>query len=385
MANNLKEKEEKIQELKVSLIVSANRRIAEKSAEFSNREKNILLNDFEYSTGKISLDSTPEGIGIGAHYHCNAKCVFCLGGKPALFTLKRYKEFFEPRLDSFISRARYVSFCGYGELLLMPGIETFLDYINVKIPNTLKIFTTNGLPLRKDIAGILIKTRSTVEISLHAENNHLHRMLTGMDAFEQIVSQIKELVRLRKSKNSPGISLIFILTTLNIENLPEFVRFAADLGVDEVFCNYMTIFSLAHLKLSCFFKQGITNTSFARAQEIARKRNIILKLPPKFGKNAHNAGQRCSDPWKLFYVENEGSVNPCCHAGTHFGYLDIADSMTMWNGTNYRQLRSALIEGPPHHWCRYCYKYRSENVNDIRSHITFRPGIREKVLRGYRL
>lgn len=386
MAINLKERQERIREVKENLIISANKRIAEKVSEFSNREKNLLLNDFEYSLGKIILESTPEGVGIGAHYHCNAKCAFCLGGKPKLFSLERYKEFFEPRLDSIISRARYVSFCGFGELLLMPGIEKFLDYINGKIPNTLKIFTTNGLPLNKDIANLLIKSKSVAEVSLHANNSQLHRVLTGMNSFEQIVSQIKELLRLRKNKESPTISLIFLATTLNIENLPEFVKFAANLGVDEIFCNYMTIFSLAHLKLSCFFKQEATNESFKRAEEVAKKKNILLKLPPRFGVDKNSSGRRiCSEPWKFFYVENEGSVNPCCYAGTHFGYLDRADFKTMWNGANYRHLRSSLVEGPPHSWCKYCYKYRSENVNDIRSHITFRPGVRDKVLRGYRL
>lgn len=386
MATNLKERQEKIREVKENLIISVNKRISEKVSEFSNREKNLLLNDFEYSLGKIILESTPEGVGIGAHYHCNAKCAFCLGGKYKLFSLERYKEFFEPRLDSIISKARYISFCGYGELLLMPGIEKFLDYINGKIPNTNKIFTTNGFPLSNDIAILLTKSKSVAEVSLHADNSQLHRLLTGMNMFEQIVSQIKEILRLRKNKDCPTISLIFLVTTLNIENLPEFVKFAGNLGVDEIFCNYMTIFSPAHLKLSCFFKQEITNASFARAEEIAKKKNILLKLPPRFGVNNHSyRRQICSDPWKFFYVENEGSVNPCCYAGTHFGYLDRADFKTMWNGANYRHLRSSLIEGPSHSWCKYCYKYRSENVNDIRSHISFRPGIREKVLRGFRL
>jgi len=386
MVTNTDEREERVRILKEEIVGSVHKRAAENVPALSVREKSLLFNDFEYNVGKIYLESTPEGVGIGAHYNCNAKCIFCLGGKPKLFSFERYKEFFEPRLDSAISKARYVSFCGYGELLLMPGIEEFLDYINGKIPNTLKIFTTNGLPLNNDVANLLTRSKSVAEVSLHADNSQLHRLLTGMNTFEQIVFQIKELLRLRKNKESPTISLIFLVTTLNIENLPEFVKFAANLGVDEIFCNYMTIFSSAHLKLSCFFKQEITNASFTRAEEIAKKKNILLKLPPRFGVNNHSyRRQICSDPWKFFYVENEGSVNPCCYAGTHFGYLDRADFQTMWNGANYRHLRSSLVEGPPHFWCKYCYKYRSENVNDIRSHITFRPGIREKVLRGFRL
>jgi MoaA/NifB/PqqE/SkfB family radical SAM enzyme len=169
---------------------------------------------------------------------------------------------------------------------------------------------------------------------------------------------------------------------LNIENLPEFVEFAVSLGIDEILCNYMTIFTQEHLKLSCFFKQETTNAAFEKAEEIARKKNFSIRLPSRFGKNNQpKKANVCSDPWKYFYVENEGSVLPCCYAGSHFGYLDRADFQTIWNGANYRHLRRSLIEGSPHEWCRYCQRHNSENVNDIRSHINFRPGFRDKILK----
>ena len=137
-------KEKQIRELKESIINSVNKKVAESAAKVSVREKNLILNDFEYAMGKITLESMPEGIGIGAHYKCNAKCIFCLGGKPKLFSLESYKDFFEPRLRSVISKVRYLNFCGFGELLLMPGIEAFLDYVNERIPDINKVYTTNA-------------------------------------------------------------------------------------------------------------------------------------------------------------------------------------------------------------------------------------------------
>lgn len=387
MTTNLKEKEDRIRQIKESIIDSVNKRVAEVVTAVSVREKNLLLNDFEYAMGKIHLESTPEGVGIGAHYGCNAKCVFCLGGKPKLFSLERYKDFFEPRLSSVISKARYVNFCGFGELLLMPGIEEFLDYVNQKIPEVNKIYTTNGTPLmNSEVLTLLIKSKSVVEISLHASNNQLHRLLTRINTFDQIISGIRQLVSMRKHQDYPTISLIFLINTLNIENLPDFVEFAANLGIDEVVCNYMTIFHPVHLKLSCFFKQEISNASFEKSEQLAKSLNISIKLPPRFGLDCQtNKKHLCSDPWKYFYVENETSVLPCCYAGSHFGYLDRVDFETIWNGAAYKHLRSSLVEGPTHKWCKYCYKYRGENVNDIRSHINFRPGSREKILKGYKL
>jgi hypothetical protein len=67
------------------------------------------------------------------------------------------------------------------------------------------------------------------------------------------------------------------------------------------------------------------------------------------------------------------------------GYLGEADFETIWNGVYYQNLRRCLLTGNPGEWCRYCYKYRGENVNDLRAHINFLPGFRDKILKGYEL
>lgn len=387
MTINTDTREERVKILKEEIISSVNRRSAQNVSEFSAREKNLLFNDFEYNIGKIHLDSTPEGVGIGAHYNCNAKCIFCLGGKPQLFSLQRYKEFFEPRLGPLLSRARYANFCGFGELLLLPDIENFLDHVNQSIPEVNKIYTTNGTPLlNKAVAERVAQSKTALEVSLHASNDKLHRVLTRLNIFDQITSGIKQLISVRKNRTSPYLVLVFLANTLNIEDLPNFIKFAASLGVDEVACNYMNIFHYSQVKLSCFFKQELTNAAFKKAQAIAHKVKMPLRLPPAFGMDTQQRRKSiCSDPWKYFYVENEGSVLPCCFAGDHVGYLGKVDFETIWNGFHYKNLRKSLVNADPGEWCKYCYKCRSENVNDIRAHINFKPGFRDKILKGIKL
>ncbi len=387
MANITKEQAWRIDTLKEGIITSISKKVAEVVTSESAADKNLLLNDFEYSTGKLHLESSPEGIGIGAHYSCNAKCIFCLGGKPKIFSFERYKNFFEPKLGTFIAKAKFLNLCGFGELLLMPGIEEFLDYLNGRIPKVNKIYTTNGTPLiNNEFLAMLTKGRSAIEVSLHTCDRQLHRTLTKLNTFDQITAGIKRLISLRKHKAYPTVVAVFLANTLNIENLPDFVEFSARLGVDRVICNYMTVYHPAHLKFSCFFKQEITNEAFKRAEETAQKLNFEIILPPKFGEDNNSMRQpRCGDPWKYFYVENESSVLPCCFAGEHAGYLEKVDFETIWNGSQYKNLRNSLIQGRPNESCRYCYKYHSSNVNDIRSHINSRPGFREQVLKGYKL
>lgn len=379
-------RKDRIKILQKKILDSLDTKAAKEFPVTSAREQNLLFNDFEYNLGKLQLESTPEGVGIGAHYNCNAKCIFCLGGKPKLFSLERYKEFFEPRLGRIIARARYLNLCGFGELLLMPDIEKFLDHLEQTIPEINKIYTTNGTPLlNPGVFDRLIGSQTAIEISLHASNARLHKVLTRLDIFDQIVSRIKQLILARKHRNRPHVVLVFLGNTMNIEDLPDFVKLAADLGVNEVSCNYMSIFHSSHLKFSCFFKQEITNASFKKAEEVAAKLKMPIRLPPRFGEGVSSLQRRiCSDPWKYFYVENEGSVLPCCFAGDHVGYLDEAGFETIWNGVYYKNLRQSLSQGQPGEWCKYCYKNRIENLSDIRSHINFKPGFRDKILKGYR-
>ena len=79
------------------------------------KKENSVLNSYEIATGKIKLISTPQYVTIGAHYSCNAKCVFCLGGDFPSFDLKIYKELFEKKLGEVLKRADHIGFCGFGE------------------------------------------------------------------------------------------------------------------------------------------------------------------------------------------------------------------------------------------------------------------------------
>jgi MoaA/NifB/PqqE/SkfB family radical SAM enzyme len=350
------------------------------NAELINENK--LINGYECMTGKVRLKSTPQYVTIGAHYRCNAKCVFCLGGNYPEFDAGIYKTFFEKKLLPVLKNAEHVGFCGFGETLLMPGGTAFLDYINETLPDNIKNFTTNGIALKPPVCERLAEGRYAVIVSLHASNKKLHQEMTGTKAFDTILERIRHLVRLRDTKNNAlHINLVFLLTSRNIDDLPSFVQLGADLGVDRVTCNYLTIYDPAHLPLSCFFQKEKTNRIFDAAQKAADARGIPLILPLRFGKHAVVGGaHRCYDPWNFFYVETQSSVNPCCLAGEHIGYLKKNSFDEIWNGAGYTKLRTGMISGRVHNWCKYCYKNDPNNINDIRSHITFRPGVRESIL-----
>jgi len=346
-------------------------------------KENASVNGVEVKSGQIKLSSTPQYVTIGAHYKCNSNCVFCLGGEFPDFSLELYKAFFEKKLEGVLNKADHIGFCGFGEILLLPEIMQFLDRINTTLYDSKKVFTTNGIALKPALCDKLSEGNYSILISLHAAEGNLHKFMTGSGHFDLIIKQIKYLKETKEKKNKNlHINLIFLLTTLNLHNLPDFVRLAQEIGADRVTCNYLTVFEPEQLKMSLFFKQDEANKVFCEAQDVADKLQMTLILPPVFGKKSTPVGKpACYDPWNFFYVETQGSVNPCCFAGNHIGYLDKEDFGSIWNGPGYTSLREGLVTGDIHTWCKHCYRYNPDNVNDIRSHITFRPETREKLLR----
>ncbi|MCX5778300.1 MAG: radical SAM protein [Elusimicrobia bacterium] len=348
-----------------------------------NIKKNELINSCEIDRRKTVIDSTPLYVTLGTHFNCNAQCIFCLGGDYPSFTLETFKTLFEPKLGKIMRAAVHLGFCGFGETLLMPDIVEFLEYLNLTLPDVNKAFTTNGIALSKNVSELMLNGKYSLMVSLHASNAELHRIMTGTNAFDKIISNIRFLVAQKKARKSPlHINLVFLATTQNIDDLPAFVQFAADLGVDRVTCNHINLYQPEQFRLSCFFIQDKANEVFNRAEIIAQHCGVTLILPPRFGKYpAPLPGAiRCHDPWNFFYVETQGSVNPCCYAGNHIGYITENDFNDIWNGPDYIRMREGHISGNIHSWCKYCFRYDVNNINDIRSHVTFRPETQKMML-----
>ena len=182
----------------------------------------------------------------------------------------------------------------------------------------------------------------------------------------------------------------------NIEDLPEFLKLAWKLRVQEIRCFYMTLFVPDHIELSCFFDQEKANASIRKAQEMSRvlaagagnlpqPKAFQVNLPPLFDrtqKPSNGSHEICYDPWQHIYVELQGSVIPCCFWGEHIGNLTQGDELdAIWNNEFYQNLRRGMASGDPHPWCKSCIRYSGYNVDNIYCHLTNRPRQQAVILR----
>lgn len=359
--------------------------------KFSARAMNVALNDSEFKAMKQKLFSTPKYVTLGTHNACNAKCVFCLEGKYDRFTLAQYKEFFEKRMGHYIKGAEKVTFTGFGEILWVPGIEQILDYLNETIPETEKIFTTNGTPLTEPVVERLLKSRYVIQVSLHASNGPLHEKLTLLkNGFDDVMAKVRRLTTLRDERGLGRrlhVELVNILVNDNLHDLPALLELAWDLKVQGVRNQYVTMFAPEHIAMSPYFNQKAANEAVlagrAKLEELKARdkdRPFHVQLPPLFGAGGEGK-QICYDPWQHVYVELQGSVIPCCLWGEHVGDLKKGDELDkVWNGAFYKELRRGMAEGDPHPWCKSCVRYSGFNVDSLLCHLTNRPEAQKKLL-----
>lgn len=335
---------------------------------------NSILNNFEINKSSIVLSSAPKNIGIGAHFFCNAKCIFCLGGKYPEFSIERYKIFFEERLKDILIKAENVDFHGYGELLLMPDINSFIKRINKTLPDQRKTFFTNGINLKNKNFD---DGRFNIIISLHGSNAKLHKSIVGVEGFEEIISNIKEL---RKQKNIK-ITLYFVITKINLDDMCDFVRLGAKLKVDAITFRYLTIFDYKDFDLTVYMNKNQANENINKSLELAKRLGIYINVPRMFfNPGTKQIKKMCRCPWDYTYIENQGTVNACVFAGKHIGDLTNSAFKDVWNSAKYQKLRKELLTGQPNDICKKCIEYDSNNIDKISAHITFRPLTHKKML-----
>jgi MoaA/NifB/PqqE/SkfB family radical SAM enzyme len=255
--------------------------------------------------------------------------------------------------------------------LLLPDGGNILDYFDMNFPHVNKMFSTNGLALTPKICEKIAhsKSRYTIHASIHSSNSSLHKLLTRDDNFHKIIGQLNYLLKLRKDTGNITLNLIFVATTLNIEDLPNFVRLAANLGADQVTCYYNYIYIPTQKYLSCFFKQELTNRMLDEAEDISGRLNIKIDLPPRFCQKEYPTRGVCREPWSQLMFDFNGHILPCdASEDCDEKLAGPSQFYDIWNSGYYRNLRQTLLDGT--NTCfKYCLRANPAAVNDFRSHV----------------
>lgn len=159
----------------------------------------------------------------------------------------------------------------------------------------------------------------------------------------------------------------------NIHELPDLVRLAASIGIEEVKVVYLTVFSEDMQHESLWGYESEISAIFNEAIEAGEELGVLLKLPYIPGQDV--AGEKhhkdCYVAWRDFFLGSDGFVRPCMSTPIQFfPYSKEKDFMNIWNSPEYQRYQdivnnAEMMDAP----CKRCYQSSHCNWNKKMSFI----------------
>src|SRR5262249_8413532 len=179
-------------------------------------------------------------------------------------------ELFTRIVDQVPDIARVVLH-GVGEPMLVKDLPRMIGYL--KDRGAYVLFNTNGTVLNaRNGRAIAEAGLDELRVSLDAANATTFKLVRGKDYFNRIVRNVRAfLEQQRKEKlEKPRVSLWLTGLKETIDDLPGFVRVAADIGVKEVYLQRLVFFehgAVGHARPDQALFERLTADEAARLAE----------------------------------------------------------------------------------------------------------------------
>jgi radical SAM protein with 4Fe4S-binding SPASM domain len=321
--------------------------------------------------------SPPTCLYLEVTNECNLTCKTCplTYGRvepPALLSLEKVRSL----VSQFPSATRMVLH-GIGEPLLNKELPQIISYL--KAEGKYVLFNSNATLLNAKWQQALIDSQlDEYRVSLDATTPESYAQVRGKPLFPLILTNLERFSGLKKRQGAsqPRVSLWLTGLKETLPELPDFLRIAHRLGVEEVYLQRLVYWQddnrekLATPDQSLFQSLREDEEAIIRASEVLAKQ-LGLRFEASGAttpeESIHQSGDtrpwaRCMRPWTVMYVTANGSVFPCCIApfsaeslpSITLGNAFDEPLTAIWNNERYQQFRRALLSDEPHQCCRGC-------------------------------
>ncbi len=264
---------------------------------------------------------------------------------------------------------------GVGEPMLVKNLPRMIRYL--KDRGTYVLFNTNGTLLNpRKFQDIIDTGLDELRVSLDAADRASYLAIRGKDFFNRIVRDVGKFTAYQRQMGvtQPRVSLWLTGLKETVEQLPAFVRLAADMGVKEVHLQRLvfdeTGFGKARPEFSLFEQTRMDEqAAIEEATAIGAALGVTLDASgaTEPGLSLKRAADEkpwatCRRPWSLMYFTAHGRALPCCIApfsarGYETYTLGDATQDTLrdiWNAPAYREFRTSLLGDTPPAPCQNC-------------------------------
>ena len=352
-------------------------------------EQKFLPDAYRLPEGSLRgpvVETGPKVIFIEVTNRCNLLCQTC---PRTFFDREPLKSL---SLQEFIMIAEQFPqmqralLHGIGEPLLnreLPEIIKYLKGRNVEV-----IINSNGTLLTPPWQEKIIESRlDQYRCSIDGAKNETYARIRGANLLPKLRQGLEGLVKTKErlGATTPHISIWCVATRENLQELPELLHLAADLGVLEVYMQRMVYFASEPEK-----QYGMARDEAAIFGKDENEEDRIIEectqLSYSLGINFLASGgrdpvnslaaartadfapwQACMRPWTTAYVTANGNCLPCCispfatndYESLILGNLFERPFHEIWNEPLYQKFRTDLLSDHPHKACSSCGVYWS--------------------------
>ena len=327
------------------------------------------------AAGDSVAEAMPVCLYLEVTNRCNLLCETCPRTFEALEPPQDMTWDMFTRIVDQVPGVKRVVLHGVGEPMLVKHLPDMVRYLKAR--GTHVLFNTNGTLLAPKKHREIIETGlDELRVSLDAAEAATFMKVRGKDMFDRIVRNVSAFTALQREIGAtlPRVSLWLTGLKETVDQLPEFVRLAARVGVKEVHLQRLVFdeagFGMARADSSLFeATRADEEAVIASATAIGRELGVMLDASgaTEPGLSLKKAADdkpwaTCRRPWSLMYFTAHGRALPCCIAPfSARGYdnytLGDATQQTLreiWNSPAYRDFRTGLVSDTPPKPCQGC-------------------------------
>lgn len=164
--------------------------------------------------------------------YCGLDCKVCVRKQADTFSFMSFETF--KGIVALIKDKGYeeIMVCGLWDAFLHKDLELFIDYLFEEIPDIKLFFMTKGQSIKDSHLKYLKKIKEkwhnvSLTFSVFSLSEKLFNYLTGWTFYKKFMQNLKKCEELKLN-----YSMEFMLSLLNMKELPKFIEFAKKLNKD---------------------------------------------------------------------------------------------------------------------------------------------------------
>jgi MoaA/NifB/PqqE/SkfB family radical SAM enzyme len=264
-------------------------------------------------------------------------------------------------LSKYFDRVQSIHLQGWGEPFLHPELFHMIQI--AKLKNCSVSLTTNGVLLTPDISEKLVREKvDIIALSVAGGSKETHEKIRSGSNFEIFCRNIKSFneIKQRMKSKIPKLVLSFLMTKINLGELPQTVDLAKDLGINEMVATNLDYTPSKLQDDLRVFSCHSNHTSYNDLLDTGIKRAKKVKLPLRVYPLTLEEVVMCEmNPLQIIFFSHDGCVSPCVYlnmtrqgsiprtfCGSHFkiqrncfGNINEDDFIGIWESHDYKTFR----------------------------------------------